>query len=117
MTYVNAALLVVREIDKTTYAEMASAMASLFREHGALQVFESWGSDIAEDDQASFAHTVKLEPDEGVVLSWIVWPSKTARDVGMKAVMSDPALMEMSTDRPFDPARMIHGGFETMVEL
>ena len=34
----------------------------------------------------------------------------------MKALMSDPAIMEMSNDRPFDATRMIHGSFETIVE-
>ena len=112
MTYVNSAVLAVKEADKDTYREMAAGMAGLFKKHGALHVFENWGSDAT-----AFGKVVDLQPGETVVCSFIVWPSKEARDAGMQAVMNDPVLMEMDTDRPFDAARMLHGGFDTIVEL
>jgi len=113
MTYINSAVLAVKEADKETYREMAAGMAALFKKHGALHVFENWGS----GDVNSFGKAVDLQPGEMVVCSFIVWSSKEARDTGMKAVMSDPAVMEMNTERPFDASRMLHGGFDTIVEL
>jgi len=62
MTYINSAVLAVKDSDKDTYREMAAGMA------------------------------------------------------GMKALMADPAIMDMNNDRPFDAARMLHGSFETIVQ-
>ena len=44
------------------------------------------------------------------VFSWIVWPSKEARDEGNKKVMADPR-MQPTGDMPFDMKRLIFGGF------
>jgi uncharacterized protein YbaA (DUF1428 family) len=48
-----------------------------------------------------------------VVFSWIEWPSKAARDAGMKKVMADPG---MQGEMPFDGKRLIFGGFETILD-
>lgn len=117
MTYINGAIIPVKEADKEAYRAMAASMGALFKKHGALHVFESWGVDLADGIKASFPKVVSLEAGEGVVFSFIVWPSKEARETGMKALMSDQALMDMDTNRPFDMTRMIHGGVEAIVEL
>jgi uncharacterized protein YbaA (DUF1428 family) len=51
-----------------------------------------------------------------VVFSWILWPSRAARDQGMKKVMADPRLQPDKNPMPFDGKRMIYGGFEMIVE-
>jgi uncharacterized protein YbaA (DUF1428 family) len=38
------------------------------------------------------ALAVKRKDDEAVVFSWILWPSRTVRDEGMKTAMADPRL-------------------------
>ena len=53
--------------------------------------------------------------DETVVFSWILWPSRGARDEGMKKVMADPRTQ--LNPMPFDGQRLIFGGFEILVEL
>ena len=45
----------------------------------------------------------------------IVWPSKEARDAGNKAIMDDPDMR--SLDMPFDGKRLIHGGFELLLDV
>jgi uncharacterized protein YbaA (DUF1428 family) len=57
---------------------------------------------------------VKKKDDETVVFSWIVWPSRRARDEGMKKVMTDPRTQ--ANPMPFDGKRLIFGGFEVLVE-
>jgi len=117
MTYVNGAIIPVKNTDKETYRKMAADMGALFKKHGALHVFENWAQELPDGGKTSFAKAVLLEPGESVVFSFIVWPSKDARESGMKALMSDPAIMEMDNNRPFDMSRMIHGAFDTIVEI
>jgi uncharacterized protein YbaA (DUF1428 family) len=59
---------------------------------------------------------VKRQPDETVVFSWIIWPSREVRDKAMKAVMADPRLEPDTNPMPFDGKRMIFGGFVPIVE-
>lgn len=59
--------------------------------------------------------TSKCKKGEEVVFSWIVWPSKEARDAGNKAAMTDPRLKDWNINKmPFDGKRMIFGGFKTL---
>ena len=59
---------------------------------------------------------VKRQHDEAVVFSWVVWPSRQARDQGMKAVMADPRLQPGTNPMPFDGKRLIYGGFEVILD-
>jgi len=59
---------------------------------------------------------VKRAAEETVVFSWIVWPSRPARDAGMAKVMADPRLQPDVNPMPFDGKRLIYGGFEVLVE-
>ena len=53
---------------------------------------------------------------ESIVFSWIVWPSREARDEGNKKVMADPRMQPTGGDVPFDMKRMIFGGFKPIVQ-
>jgi uncharacterized protein YbaA (DUF1428 family) len=59
---------------------------------------------------------VRKEPEETVVFSWITWPSRAARDEGMRKVMADPRLQPETNPMPFDGKRMIYGGFEMLLD-
>jgi len=52
-----------------------------------------------------------------VVFSYIVYPSRKARDRTMAKVMKDPRLAAMMNPKamPFDGKRMIFGGFKQIV--
>jgi len=71
---------------------------------------------VPEGKLTSFPLAVKCEQDETVVFSWIIWPSRQARDAGMKKVMADPRLQPDTHPLPFDGKRLIYGGFEVLVE-
>ena len=58
---------------------------------------------------------VKCEENETVVFSWIIWPSREARDRGNQKVMADPR-MQQTGEMPFDGKRMFFGGFQMIVE-
>ncbi len=81
-----------------------------------MSLVECWGDDVPDGKLTSFPMAVKCKPDETVVFSWIVWPSRQARDAGMKKVMGDPRVDPRANPMPFDGARLIYGGFETIVD-
>ena len=116
MAYIDGFVLPVPTANRAAYLKAARKMAKIFKQHGALAVTECWGDDVPQGKLTSFPLAVKLKADETAVFSWIVWPSRKARDAGNKKVMTDPRMkMDMSA-MPFDGKRMIFGGFKTMLE-
>lgn len=112
MTYVDGFVTAVPTANKATYLEHAKTCFVVFKEHGALSMVECWGDDVPEGKLTSFPIAVQRKPDETVVFSWITWPSRGARDQGMKKVMDDPRIQAI--DMPFDGKRLIYGGFEVL---
>ena len=117
MSYIDGFLLAVPTANKAAYKEMALKGADLFKKLGATEFVECWGDDVPDGKVTSFPMSVKLEPDETVVFSWIVWPSKQVRDKAHEAMHADPAMEDMMKDMPFDGMRMMFGGFEPIVDL
>ena len=116
MAYVDGFLVPVRTGEREAYRKMATEAAAVYKEHGATAVVEAWGDDVPEGKVTSFPMAVKLEPGETVVFSWVLWPSREARDAGNAKVMADPR-MQPPAEMPFSPQRMIFGGFTPIVEV
>jgi uncharacterized protein YbaA (DUF1428 family) len=113
MAYVDGFVAAVPTSNREAFRAHAADTATILKEHGALKVVECWGDDVPEGEVTSFPMAVKRKPDEAVVFSWILWPSRGARDAGMKKAMEDP---RMRREMPFDGKRMIFGGFDVIVE-
>lgn len=116
MNYVDGYVIAVPTANKDEYLKLARMAAPLFKEFGALQVVECWGDDVPEGKVTSFTMAVQRKPEESVVFSWIVWPSREVRDAGMKKVMEDPRMDMHGKPMPFDGQRMIFGGFQVIVQ-
>lgn len=115
MTYVDGYVLAVPTAQRAAYRKIAEDAAIVFKEYGALKVVECWGDDVPDGKLTSFPMAVKCEENETVVFSWIIWPSREARDRGNQKVMADPR-MQQTGEMPFDGKRMIFGGFQMIVE-
>jgi uncharacterized protein YbaA (DUF1428 family) len=115
MSYVDGFVVPVPQGNKDAYAAMSRQVAAVFIEHGALRLVECWGDDVPDGKVTDFKRSVAAEPGETVVFAWIEWPSKAARDEGMKKVMADERSKAMG-DMPFDGKRMIFGGFAVVVD-
>ena len=117
MTYVDGFLAPVKPGRREDYVKMAQDAAQIFLDHGALQVVEAFGDDVPEGKLTDMWKAVAGDKDagEGVVFSWIVWPSKEARDEGWKTCMADER-MKPPADNPMDGKRMIYGGFQTILD-
>jgi len=114
MQYIDGFVAAVPTANRDKYLRHAKEAAEVFKQNGATRVVECWGDDVPTGKTTSFPQAVKLEPNETVAFSWIAWPSRQARDTGMKKAMEDPRLK--NTEMPFDGKRLIYGGFEQILD-
>lgn len=117
MPYVDGFVLAVPKQNLEAYKAMARMGAEVWREHGALAYVETIADDVPYGEVTSFPRAVQAKEDETVVFSWIVYPSREARDETNRKVMADPRLKGAMENAPFDGKRMIYGGFETFLGL
>ncbi len=115
MTYIDGFVIPVLPGKRDAYVALAKKAALIFLDHGALQVVESLSDDVPHGKVTDFYRAVAAEDDEAIAFSWIIWPSKAARDAGMVKVMADDR-MGPSDTMPFDMKRMIFGGFEVVLD-
>ena len=113
--YIDGFVAAIPESNKDPYLKIAAEAAAVFRDHGALQVVETWGDDVPDGEVTSFRRAVNAKENEVVLFAWIVWPSKEDRDKGNEAVMKDSRMV--GPEKPlFDSKRMIYGGFQVLVD-
>ncbi len=100
------------------------------KEYGALRVVECWldgsGPDAASyhyeevrldsKEYGSFKRAAGAGKEEMIVLSFIEWPDKAARDAGMEKVTSDPRMQFQDQPPVFDGRRLIAAGFKPMLD-
>lgn len=115
MAYIDGFVAPVLPGKREAYAELARKAAKIFQEHGATQVVECLSDDVPHGKVTDFYRAVAAKDDETINFSWIVWPSKQARDDGMAKVMADPR-MQSKEEMPFDMQRIIFGGFEIVLD-
>ena len=115
MEYIEGVIAAVPTANRNEFITHARKAAAVFKEHGAIRLVECWGDDVPSGEFTSFPMAVKCQADETVVFSWIVWPSREARDAGMEAVMNDPRMSETQNPMPFDGTRLIYGGFQMIL--
>jgi uncharacterized protein YbaA (DUF1428 family) len=116
MTYIQGFVAAVPAGNKDAYRELAEKSTPLFKEFGATRVVEAWGDDVPDGKVTDFKRAVKAENNEVVVIGWWEFPSKSARDAANEKLMTDPRMKDFSTEMPFDAKRMIHGGFQSIVD-
>ncbi len=116
MNYVDGFVTPVPTDSKEKYLAHVKVVVPMFKEYGALKVVECWGDDVPDGKLTSFPMAVKKEPNETVVFSWVVWPSREVRDEAWQKIMADPRMTQAEAP-PFDGKRIIYGGFQTIFEL
>lgn len=117
MTCIQGFICAVPTANRAAFIAHARKAAAAFRDHGCLSAVECWGDDVPAGEVTSFPLAVKAAPEETVVFSWYVWPSKAAHDAVMKAPPTDPRLNPATNPMPFDGKRVIFGAFEPVLEL
>ena len=112
MSYVEGFVAAVPADRKEDFRKHAAEAAPLFKDFGATRQVEAWGDDVPDGKVTDFKGAVKAKDDEVVVFAWVEYPSKAVRDAANKKMMEDERMSGM--EMPFDGARMIFGGFETI---
>lgn len=120
MTYLACSLIPLPEDEVEAYRSMAERMAEVWLDHGALAYRDYVGEDleVAEQGPVPFDAMADLADDETLVLATLTFESGEHRDeVQAKVMEKDPRVGEiMGEGAPFDPSRMVHGGFELLVD-
>lgn len=130
MSYIDCYLAPVPRANRPAYEELAKLSAEVVKEYGAIRVVESWLHDSGPDASSyhgettrerttqygSFIAAAGANADETVVLSWIEWPDKVTRDIGMAKLTSDPRMQFTDMDPVFDGTRLIAAGFIPMLD-
>jgi len=119
MPYVDGYVLPLPKKNLDAYRRMARKAGKVWKEHGALEFRECVGDDLETKEVVPFPGMIELKRGETVVFSWIVFKSRADRDRVNGKVMEDPRLAEMMDHEamPFDPKRMVYGGFKVIVDL
>ena len=117
MPYVDAFVLAVPKESLEAYKAVARTAGEVWKEFGALAYVECIGDDVPYGELTSFPRAVQAKDNEIVALSWIVYESREQRDSVNAKVMADPRIQGIMSASPFDGKRLIHGGFETFLEL
>lgn len=117
--YVDGFVIPISKYNVIEYRLKAEKAGAIWKEHGALEYWECLSDDQNSEEFVSFRSVAKAEPEEAVILSWIVYESREHRDQVNAAVMADPRMAEMMEPgfQPFDSKRMIYGGFKKLVEF
>ena len=119
MRYVDGFVLPVPKKNLQAYRSIAQKAGKIWREHGAIQYVEAIGDDLDVKFGVPFTRMMKPKPGETVVISFIVFKSRAARDRANAKVMKDPRLKKIMEEAPmpFDVKRMVYGGFKLLVDL
>ncbi|KAA5804770.1 DUF1428 domain-containing protein [Alkalicaulis satelles] len=111
--YVDGYVVAVPKDARADYEAFAKVCDPVFMEHGAVWIMEAWELEVPDGKLTDFRRAVAAKPDEAIVVSWVQWPNRAARDAGNAAIMADERLA--AHDCPFDMTRLIHGGFEPVL--
>jgi uncharacterized protein YbaA (DUF1428 family) len=117
--YVDGFVMPLPKANVDRYREIASTAGALWIEHGALEYKETLAEDVKVGEVTSFPQSVKQTDDETVVFAWIVYESREHRDEVNAKVMDDDRMKALMgpAGETTDHSRMIHGGFEVLVDL
>lgn len=115
--YVDGFVLPIPKSKVDDYKKMARFGRKLWLEHGALDYQELIADDVPYGKETSFPRAVNRKNSETVVFSWITFKSRAHRDKVNEKVMADERMHAFMDPKkmPFDPSRMIYGGFKSLV--
>lgn len=117
MSYVDGFLVKALTKNLAAYKKMSEDAGKVWMEYGALDYKECAGDDLNVDGMLStFPKRLGLKKGETLIFSWITYKDRKHRDAVLKKVMADPRMVPPEK-MPFNPADMLYGGFDVIVDM
>ena len=117
MPYIDGLVFAIPRANKQAFIDYAKRSDSFMDGHS--RIVYGWKDEVPTGQVTDFRKSVLAEDDEAVVLVWVEWPNKAARNQGHQRLRekleSDTTFENKKT--PFDGAQMISGGFATIIEI
>jgi uncharacterized protein YbaA (DUF1428 family) len=115
--YIDGFVLSIPKDKIDAYKAIAIEASAIWKEHGALEYRECIGDDLDVEHMVPFPVMAGTKPDETVIFTYVVFPSREVRDEVNAKIMADPRMEVIceSAGGIFDYKRMAFGGFQTLV--
>lgn len=99
------------------YQALATAIAAIWIEHGALDYREYCADGTGADIARAFPDVLEATDDEVTVFGWMAFATQEMRDIAHEKVATDPRVADLiaASNAGFDAGRMVYGGFQTLV--
>jgi uncharacterized protein YbaA (DUF1428 family) len=114
--YVNTYIIPVPEQQKSAYQHIAEVFIAVARDFGAVQAFENWELEVPDGTKTDYRRAVLAEPNEKIVVAWVIWPDRATGAKAHKGMFEDPRMTALG-NLPMDGARMIQGGFQPIAHF
>ena len=114
--YVAGLVIPVPEDRMEAYRRWAELSAEILKDHGCLEVVESWEDFVPHGKHTDFRRAVAAEPGEKIVFCWQIWPDKAFFYAAEARMHEDPRL-DGSGEPPFDAKRLIAGCFQPVFSM
>ncbi len=108
--YIAGFVIPVPEGKREAYRKWAENSAALLREYGCIEIVDSWEDNVPDGKLTDFRRAVDARPCERIVFSWQIWPDRASVYAAEDHMRTDPRF-ETDGEIPFDPQRLILGGF------
>ncbi|CAE6935834.1 ybaA [Symbiodinium sp. KB8] len=121
--YIDGFIFPIARKNLAAYQKVATQVAHIWKEYGALSYFEYVGQDMYLEGTQSFAEVTNAQPDEVVIFGWTTFPSKAVRDEANAKVPNDQRMHDLvgplvdPSNMIFDASRMVYGGFESLTHV
>ena len=117
--YIDGFVLPLPRKHLSNYQRIASDIAAIWVEHGALDYREYVGDDMTLAGTRTFMDATGAAADEAIVFGYVTFASREVRDQVNEKVATDSRMETLmgSIDVGFDAERMAYGGFIPLVKL
>ena len=119
--YIDGFVLPISRDSIEEYKAVATDVAQIWKEYGAIGYVECLGDDLYLERTRSFSEVLEVTEDEVVIFGWVVFPSKAIRDSANAQVPTDQRMTDLVAPliQPermiFNAGRMVYGGFQPLV--
>ena len=114
--YVAGLVIPVSEDKLEAYQRWAENSARIFKDHGCLEIVESWEDFVPDGKQTDFRKAVAAKAGEKIVFTWQVWPDKASFEAAENKMHED-GVLDGSGEPPFDASRLILGCFQPVFSM